>query len=742
MVVLKRDGKRKVLFDKSKIVAAINKAMADTGSLNSDVANEIAEKIEAEYFKGRGMVNVEEIQDAVEKELMLSGCDRVAKAYILYREDHARKRGINNAIINKVMERIDAKNVENSNANVDEKSFSGREKEASSDLQKMIALEYNMSYDVAKAHKDGLIYQHDLDKFNVGEHNCLFIDFHKLLTEGFTTRNGDVRPPSNLATACQQIAVIMQCQSQVQYGGVASGHLDYDLAPFVRKSFIKHFADGLKYIANASDEVIEKYKKEAADISIGDYKQEDYIWHEAVYNYAMDMLEREGKQSFEALYHNLNTLESRAGSQVPFTSLNSGRNTTWEGRFVTRHMLLASISGIGKFHLTPIFPISIFQYKSGDNAEQGDPNYDLKELALKSMAKRIYPNFVNCDWSEAHEDLDDPDTYFATMGCRTMIGYDRNGLGYRRVGRGNNNPITIILPKLGIEYGICLGKRKEPDLDGFWSELERTLKLVEKAHLERFEIMKQQPAEAAPFMYQNGTISDADKCKDSVYDALKHNSFAFGYIGVAEMCQALFGENHVHNKDIHDFALAVVRRIAEFADEFSERNNLNGAAYATPAESLCMTARNKLYEQYGSIPNVTDREYLTNSHHVPVWEEVSIFEKLECEAPFTKYPKSGCITYVELDSTFVNNTKAVEDIIDYAFKELDIPYLAFNFPIDSCLDCGYQGEFNDRCPECGSENILQLRRVTGYLTADYRRFNDGKYAETNDRVKHSAYTEL
>lgn len=416
MVVLKRDGKRKVLFDKSKIVAAINKAMADTGSLNSDVANEIAEKIESEYFKGRGMVNVEEIQDAVEKELMLSGCDRVAKAYILYREDHARKRGINNAIINKVMERIDAKNVENSNANVDEKSFSGREKEASSDLQKMIALEYNMSYDVAKAHKDGLIYQHDLDKFNVGEHNCLFIDFHKLLTEGFTTRNGDVRPPSNLATACQQIAVIMQCQSQVQYGGVASGHLDYDLAQFVRKSFIKHFADGLKYIANASDEVIEKYKKEAADISIGDYKQEDYIWHEAVYNYAMDMLEREGKQSFEALYHNLNTLESRAGSQVPFTSLNSGRNTTWEGRFVTRHMLLASISGIGKFHLTPIFPISIFQYKSGDNAEQGDPNYDLKELALKSMAKRIYPNFVNCDWSEAHEDLDDPDTYFATMG--------------------------------------------------------------------------------------------------------------------------------------------------------------------------------------------------------------------------------------------------------------------------------------------------------------------------------------
>lgn len=323
-----------------------------------------------------------------------------------------------------------------------------------------------------------------------------------------------------------------------------------------------------------------------------------------------------------------------------------------------------------------------------------------------------------------------------------MIGYDRNGLGYKRVGRGNNNPITIILPKLGIEYGICLGRRKEPDLDGFWKEFERTLKLVEKAHLERFEIMKRQSVEAAPFMYQNGTIADADKCGESVYNSLRHNTYAIGYLGIAEMCQALFGENHVHNKSIHDFALSVVQRINEFASEASERNDLNFSCYATPAESLCMTARNKLYEQYGAIPNVTDREYFTNSHHVPVWEEVSIFEKLECEAPFTKYPTGGCITYVELESTFVNNVKAVEDIIDYAFKELDIPYLAFNFSLDACNDCGYQSEINDSCPECGSDNITRLRRVTGYLTTDYSNFNKGKIAEVEDRVKHSAYTEL
>lgn len=405
-------------------------------------------------------------------------------------------------------------------------------------------------------------------------------------------------------------------------------------------------------------------------------------------------------------------------------------------------MLHASLNGIGKNHLTSIFPISIFQYKRGVNAAPGDKNYDLKRLALESMSKRIYPNWCNCDWSEAHETEDDPDTYFATMGCRTLVGYDRHGLGYARTGRGNNVPNTIILPKLGIEYGICTGEREEPDLEGFLRAFEETLELCEQTLLERFQIMCSKTADAAPFMYGNGTIKDGDKCKESVYEALKHNTLAIGYIGVAEMCQALFGENHVHNKEIRDFAVSVVRRINEFAKEASERNDLNFSCYASPAESLCRTAVMALRQQYGVIEDVTSRDYLTNSHHVPVWEKVSVYDKLAVEAPFCKYPTGGCITYVELDSTFVKNIDAVEDIIDYAFEELDIPYLAFNFPIDSCLDCGYQGEFNDACPECGSKNIQQLRRVTGYLSTDYRNFNDGKQAEVKERVKHSAYTEF
>lgn len=326
--------------------------------------------------------------------------------------------------------------------------------------------------------------------------------------------------------------------------------------------------------------------------------------------------------------------------------------------------------------------------------------------------------------------------------CRTLIGYDRHGLGYIRQGRGNNIPNTIILPKLGIEYGICLNKRTEPDLEGFWKAFDETLKLTEKGLLERFKIMARQSPKSAPFMYENNTIQDARECKDSVYNSLKHNSLAIGYLGIAEMCQALFGMNHAQDKKVHEFAVSVVKRIYDFAIEASDRNDLNFSCYASPSENLCFTALKSLRSQYGVIENVTSNEFLTNSHHVPVWEKVSIFEKLRLESPFCKYPTGGCITYVELDSMFVNNLDAVESIIDYAFTELDIPYLAFNFPIDSCLDCGYQGEFNDTCPQCDSRQIQQLRRCTGYLTTDYRNFNDGKIDETEKRVKHGVDDEI
>lgn len=738
--VCKRDGSI-TEFDDKKIYAAISYAYSDVyGELSEEKEEEIEQITDdvvdtINFFNDT--IHVETIQDIIENRLMESSRKDVARAFILYRNERTRVRERNSQIVQAVMNRANP-NTRNdrSNANVDERSFSGREKEASATIGKMITLNYGgLSEDIAKAHKDMLVYQHDLEKAIYGIHNCLNLNFQEIFTHGFKTRNGDVRPPTSFSTACQLYAVAFQCQSQVQFGGVGSIHTDIDLAPFVKLSFYKHYADGCKYIGHLDkdniDKIISYAKQHSLSIEDDYFKQDNEI-----YTYAIDMLNKEGLQSAQGLYHNLNTLESRQGSQVPFTSINFGRDKSAEGRKVSEWLIAASLDGIGKHHLTSIFPIGIFQYKEGCNANPGDKNYDLKQLALKSMSKRIYPNWCNCNYSQAHEDENNPDTYFATMGCRTMVGYDRNGLGYIRQGRGNNVPNTIILPNLGIKYGICLGDRTEPDLDGFWSAFEDTLKLAEKGLLERFAIMVQQKPTAAPFMYQNNTIQDARKCKDNVYESLKHNTLAIGYIGIAEMCQALFGENHVHSKRAHDFALSVVKRIYDYAIEASERNGLNFSCYATPAESLCRTALVSLREQYGIIDGVTSHEYLTNSHHVPVWEKVSIFEKLECEAPFCKYPTGGNITYVELDSTFVKNTKAVESIIDYAFKVLDIPYLAFNFPIDNCLDCGYQGEFNDCCPECGSKNIQQLRRVTGYLTTDWHNFNDGKQSEVQERVKH------
>ena len=734
MYVVKRDGTR-VLFNPDKIVQAINKAMISTyGAVyETDTAEEIASLIAEKNSE----MTVEQIQDLVESYLMKSEYPEVAKEYILYRDQRSKARLRRSKLLTAVMRRTEATAIENSNANVDEKSFSGREKEASADVQKVIALDYTLSPEIGNAHKNMLLYQHDLEKTNIGQHNCLFADLGKLFNEGFVTRNGDVRPPSTFGSACQQTAVIFQCQSQVQFGGVGTVHLDYDLAPFVKKSYqkkLEQYYTDVEGMSKENAKLVVKAKFPDLDM------ENPYYNNEPAHRFAVAQVERDGAQAAEAMFHNLNTLESRAGSQVPFTSINFGRDTSIEGRFVTRKMLEASLAGIGKHHLTPIFPISIFQYKVGCNANPEDPNYDLKQLAIESLSKRIYPNFVNCDFSEAHEDLNNPDTYFATMGCRTMLGYDRFSDSYNRVGRGNLVPNTMILPKLGIEYGICLGEREKPDLDGFWSAFEDLLMLCEQGLLERFDIMVNQPPEAAPFMYQNGTMKDAQECRMSNYEALKHGTLAMGYIGIAEMCQALFGKNHAEDPEVHAFALSVVKRINDYAKEAADRNNLNFSCYATPAEGLCHTAVKALRKQYGVIPNVTDKEFLTNSHHVPVWHEIGIFEKLAVEAPFCKYPTGGCITYVELDSTFVKNTKAIEQIIDYAFKELNIPYLAFNFPIDSCLDCGYQGEFNDACPECGSENIQQLRRVTGYLTTDYRHFNKGKQSEVEHRVKHSKFS--
>ena len=449
--------------------------------------------------------------------------------------------------------------------------------------------------------------------------------------------------------------------------------------------------------------------------------------YEKVYNYAYGQTEAETYQAVEGMYHNLNTLQSRSGNQLPFTSINYGTCTSPEGRMVTQKILEVSIAGLGKFHKTPIFPCGIFQYMKGVNDKPGTPNYDLYQLALKSTAKRLYPNYANVDWSgNAGYDINDPRTYFSTMGCRTANGWDVNGLGQLKDGRGNICPVTIIMPTLAMEA--------DRDVEKFMKLLDKKIGEAKDMLIERFEWICSQSPKSADFMYTNHTMAGYVP-EEGIRSALKHGTIVIGQLGLAETLQLLIGKNH-----LTDEGMALAKRIEQlFKDrcaEYKKEYSLNFGVYYTPAENLCYTALKKFRDKYGVIENVSDREYFTNSMHVPVWEKVTPFEKIDIESQLTCYSSAGCITYVELPSTVLHNTEALETIVNYAMDH-DIPYFAVNTPNDLCNDCGYQGELGETCPQCGGKNISRLRRVTGYLTGDFRTaFNLGKQDETEDRVKH------
>lgn len=583
--IKKRDG-RVEPFCKEKIIRAIGHAMEHSGQNSATIAERIAEEI---ANSPNDILEVEQVQDMVEMKLMKSSVKQAAKEYITYREKRSRDRERNSKINRQIESVVCGTNIQNSNANVDEMSFSGKKFESANILHKELALNAFVRPEVAQAHRDSRIYLHDLSEYSIGSHNCLFADMQLLLSQGFSTRNGDVRGANGFSTACQLVAVIFQCQSQVQFGGVASAHIDYDLAPYVKKSFYKHFRDGVKYLVSKKEKESVCMPDNWYDVCVELMPGIECPNFDALPNakkYAMDMLEKEGQQAAQGLFHNLNTLESRAGSQVPFSSINFGTDTSPEGRLVTRWMLEASLSGIGKYNLTSIFPISIFKYKKGINDKPGTPNYDLRQLAEKSLSRRIYPNIINCDFSQNEEIPGNPDTECASMGCRTMLGKDRHGLGYSKIGRGNVCPTTMNLPRIGIRHGICLGEREKADIEGFWHELDEVLSLTETSLVDRFYHICAQPVQCATFMYQNGTVADYKEANfRGVYEAMKHGTLAFGYIGIAEMCQALFGKDHSEDSDVHAFALSVVARIHQWAKDASERHNLNFSCYATP--ELC-----------------------------------------------------------------------------------------------------------------------------------------------------------
>lgn len=825
MTVIKRDGKVEDLEPK-KILNSIIKANDNVKTdekLTSKQLKRITDSVVAFCETLEEPIDIDILEDVIEKKIMEAAGYEVAKKYITYRYEKERVRNTKF-----LTEKLTASNVQNQNANVDEYSFGGRMGETASYVMKNYALEHLVSKKTRHNHNNNEVYIHDLDAYAVGSHNCLSIPFDKLLATGFNTRQGDVRPAGSLNTAFQLVAVIFQLQSLQQFGGVAATHLDWTMVPYVRISFHKHYFDGLKFIDLMDGSELRKEhpvktplsKDEIKDLSI----DSDWYNHSLpAYEYAMEKTVEELNQAVEGMYHNLNTLQSRSGNQLPFTSINYGTCTLPEGRMVTKALLEGSIKGIGKFHKTSIFPCGIFQCKKGVNRKKGDPNYDLFKLACKSTALRLYPNYANCDWSndvaafnqdrtskqEIVDGLSDEDKQklierigenpelgdflmldvsdgkfnvkmerlpaemMSTMGCRTYNGFDINSIesykknirsvidngtlyddvvsGVIKDSRGNICPTTIILPTLAMQAKKKVQNRLDKDTKNNidWQEgafekevVEEFMELLDKkiyeakdSLLERFDWISSQPAASAKFMYENGTMGGYVK-DEGIKSALRHGTIVIGQLGLAETLHILIGENQTTEKGM-ELAKRIEKLYKDRCAEFKNEYYMNFGNYFTPAENLCYTAMKKFKAKYGEIEHVSDHDYFTNSMHIPVWEKMTPFKKIDLESQLTGYSSAGCITYVELDGSTKNNLKAVEELVNYAMDH-DIPYFAINVPNDICNDCGYTDEIGEKCPQCGSTNIQRLRRVTGYLTGDYKTaFNYGKQKETEQRVKHT-----
>jgi len=755
MKIYKRDG-RLEYFNLQKIVDAVLAAFKATDGEISNYAETKAENIadyildyaKKVYNEKSDYLTVEEVQDLVEKGLMATKRKDVAKEYVLYREERTKERNKKSYLIKEVGEKIAGTNNQRQNANVDEVSFGGRRGEAANTLLKDYALNYCMSDMARNNHLNNEIYIHDLDSYAVGMHNCLSVPFDDLLANGFNTRQTDVRPANSVNTAFQLVAVIFQLQSLQQFGGVSATHLDWTMVPYVRKSFYKHWSEYHEFYTDGYP-FLEERKTYATFLPTPETPINDKDTYliagttDKAYQYALKKTERECQQAVEGMYHNLNTLQSRSGNQLPFTSINYGTCTLPEGRMIIKALLEGSIKGVGKYHTTSIFPCGIFQYMKGVNDKPGTPNYDLFKLALKSTAQRLYPNYANVDWSgNAGYDINDPRTYFSTMGCRTANGWDINGFGQLKDGRGNIAPVTIILPELAMQATHYYddkpcGDWEEDTLNFFFQLLDKKLHEAKDMLIERFEYICSQPMESAKFMYENNTMAGYIP-EEGIRSALKHGTLAIGQLGLAETLQILISCDHTTEKGM-ELAKRIEQLFKDKCIEFKEKYKLNFGVYMTPAENLCYTAMQKFKKKYGEIPNVSDRDFFTNSMHVPVWKEMTPIEKINIESQLTGYSSAGCITYVELAGGVKNNLQALETLVTYAMEK-DIPYFAINVPVDTCMDCQYTDEIGNECPECGGTNIRRLRRVTGYLTGDYKTsFNKGKQQEVEMRYKHMRF---
>ena len=578
MKVLKRDGKIDV-YNFEKIKRAVESAY---NSVNATMDDKFLQQLSDHFQKlidkrkdPEEPINIEEIQDEIEKFLVMKNKTNVVKHFMRYREDRNRHREMKSKLMKGIASKLQAKNISNQNANVDESSFGGRMGEATRVVTKEYALYKCMSKMARENHLNNEIYIHDLDSYAVGMHNCLTVPFDDVLSKGFKTRNTDVRPANSINTAMQLVAVVFQLQSLQQFGGVSASHLDWTMVPYVRKSFYKHFKDGLKY---CEDETIVFNLDNVENVSIED---DVYKCHGKAYKYAMDMTIKEAHQAVEGMYHNLNTLQSRSGNQLPFTSINYGTCTLIEGRMIIKELLEVSMEGLGANGVTSIFPCGIFQCMKGVNRKPGEPNYDLFRLALKSTTLRIYPNYANVDWSgNAGYDKNDPKTYFSTMGCRTANGADINaedGVNPQtKDGRGNICPVTIILPSLAM-----MAKEDEGDVvENFMSILDKKIGEAKEMLIERFNYICSQSPCCAKFMYENGTMMGY-KPEEGIKSALRHGTLAMGQLGLAECLQILIGTDQTDDRGM-ELAKRIEQLFNTRCAEYKKRYKLNFGVYYTP----------------------------------------------------------------------------------------------------------------------------------------------------------------
>ncbi|WP_082834312.1 anaerobic ribonucleoside triphosphate reductase [Paenibacillus glucanolyticus] len=741
MKVMKRDGCL-VNFEMSRIVKAVDKAfIAVEGASREQAALEIGVRA-AHIAAGMDQVTVEEIQDIVVEHLQSSGYTEVAAAYQQYREIRDLERVRRGELYKISRDVIGVANLDllRENANLNGDSFSGKMSRIGSEYAKWMASHFVLPAELMRAVKDGYVYVHDLDQYALGTTNCIFIPFNRLLERGFNTGNGSVRPPQSIMTAMALVAIIFQSQQNSQFGGVSGSKIDWDLAPYVGKSFRRHFRKGVAYLEEAAQRTSTAGILPDTELYIDNEQLKET--YPRTYRYAYNETVNEVKQAAESLIHNLNTMSSRAGGQIPFTSLNYGMCTSTEGRLVSHALLDATMRGLGGGE-TPIFPQHIFQCKQGVNQREGDPNYDLFLKAVECSSRRLYPNFVNVDasFNLAYYSPDDPDTIIATMGCRTRTIADRFGRN-RLSGKGNLSFNTINLVRLGIEHGILEGKRDLPDLTHFFKQLDHYMAIAVEGLIHRYELQADQPAKASDFMMREGVWEGGEVLspEDKVRDLIKHGTLALGFIGLAECLKALTGQHHGEDETSHRLGFEIIRHMRQFCDEASERYNLNISLFATPAEGLSGKFTKLDRHTFGVIKGVTDREYYTNSFHIPVYHPMAAYRKIRSEAPFHELCNAGAISYVELDGNARQNTVAFREVVQFALQQ-NIGYFSVNHPVDRCPACNYEGIIGSACPGCGASeadgNFQRLRRVTGYLTGNYtERFNSAKQAEVRDRVKH------